>query len=121
MQIAVVTGATSGMGREMVLQLSDHFPFDEVWEIGRRMERLKELQKQTRITLRPFCLDLTRKEDLLSLEQALKESGGEVKFLVNAAGYGKIGPVGTASFEEEMGMVRLNCESLCAVTRMVLP
>ena len=109
------------MGREMVLQLSDHFPFDEVWVIGRRMERLKELQKQTRITLRPFCLDLTRKEDLLSLEQALKESGGEVKFLVNAAGYGKIGPVGTASFEEEMGMVRLNCESLCAVTRMVLP
>lgn len=121
MQIAVVTGATSGMGREMVLQLSDHFPFDEVWVIGRRMERLKELQKQTRITLRPFCLDLTRKEDLLSLEQDLKESGGEVKFLVNAAGYGKIGPVGTASFEEEMGMVRLNCESLCAVTRMVLP
>lgn len=121
MQIAVVTGATSGMGREMVLQLSDHFPFDEVWVIGRRMERLKELQKQTRITLRPFCLDLTRKEDLLSFEQALKESGGEVKFLVNAAGYGKIGPVGTASFEEEMGMVRLNCESLCAVTRMVLP
>ena len=121
MQIAVVTGATSGMGREMVLQLSDHFPFDEVWVIGRRMERVKELQKQTRITLRPFCLDLTRKEDLLSLEQALKESGGEVKFLVNAAGYGKIGPVGTASFEEEMGMVRLNCESLCAVTRMVLP
>lgn len=121
MQIAVVTGATSGMGREMVLQLSDHFPFDEVWVIGRRMERLKELQKQTRITLRPFCLDLTRKEDLLSLEQALKESGGEVKFLVNAAGYGKIGPVGTASFEKEMGMVRLNCESLCAVTRMVLP
>ena len=121
MQIAVVTGATPGMGREMVLQLSDHFPFDEVWVIGRRMERLKELQKQTRITLRPFCLDLTRKEDLLSLEQALKESGGEVKFLVNAAGYGKIGPVGTASFEEEMGMVRLNCESLCAVTRMVLP
>ena len=121
MQIAVVTGATSGMGREMVLQLSDHIPFDEVWVIGRRMERLKELQKQTRITLRPFCLDLTRKEDLLSLEQALKESGGEVKFLVNAAGYGKIGPVGTASFEEEMGMVRLNCESLCAVTRMVLP
>ena len=40
MQIAVVTGATSGMGREMVLQLSDHFPFDEVWVIGRRMERL---------------------------------------------------------------------------------
>ena len=121
MQIAVVTGATSGMGREMVLQLSDHFPFDEIWVIGRRMERLKELQKQTRITLRPFCLDLSRKEDLQVLDQALKEAGGEVKFLVNAAGYGKIGPVGSASFEEEMGMVRLNCEALCAVTRMVLP
>ena len=121
MQIAVVTGATSGMGREMVLQLSDHFPFDEIWVIGRRAERLKELQKQTRARLRSFCLDLTKAEDLQVLEKALKEAGAEVKFLINSAGYGKIGPVGTASLSEETGMVRLNCEALCAVTRMALP
>ena len=44
MKIAVITGASSGMGRETVLQLSDHFPgFDEMWVIARREERLKEL------------------------------------------------------------------------------
>ena len=121
MKIAVVTGASSGMGREMALQLSDHFPFDEIWVIGRRMERLCQLKEQTGTRLRFLSLDLTRGEDLNRLAEALKEKEPEVKFLVNAAGYGKMGPVGAASFGEETGMVRLNCEALCAVTRLVLP
>ena len=41
--------------------------------------------------------------------------------LVNASGYGKIGPVERLSLEEETGMVALNCQALCAVTRLVLP
>lgn len=121
MKIAIVTGATSGMGREAVLQLSDHFSFDEIWVIGRRMKRLCQLQDQTRTPLRRFCLDLEKRDSLLLLAQTLKEESPEVKFLVNAAGYGKIGPVGSASFGDEMGMVRLNCEALCAMTRIVLP
>ena len=60
MKIAVVTGASSGMGREMALQLSDHFPFDEIWVIGRRMERLCQLKEQTGTRLRFLSLDLTR-------------------------------------------------------------
>lgn len=55
MKIAVITGASSGMGRETVLQLSDHFPgFDEMWVIARREERLKELAAQCPVRLR--CL-----------------------------------------------------------------
>ncbi len=44
-----------------------------------------------------------------------------MKILVNAAGYGKIGAVGETDMGEECGMVRLNCEALCAVTHLVLP
>ena len=44
-----------------------------------------------------------------------------VKILVNAAGYGKTGTVGSIAGEEETGMVRLNCEALCGVTSAVLP
>ena len=121
MKIAVVTGASSGMGREMARQRSDHFPLDEIWVIGRSMERLCQLKEQTGTRLRFLSLDLTRGEDLKRLAEALKEKEPEVKFLVNAAGYGKMGPVGAASFGEETGMVRLNCEALCAVTRLVLP
>lgn len=122
MKIAVITGASSGMGREMVLQLSDHFSgFDEIWIIARRAERLAELDGQVSVRLRPFALDLEREEDLKKLELALKEAAPDVKFLVNAAGYGKIGSVGSLNIKDETGMVRLNCEALCGVTHMVLP
>lgn len=44
-----------------------------------------------------------------------------MKILVNAAGYGKIGRVGENDMADECGMIRLNCEALCAVTHLVLP
>lgn len=47
MKIAVVTGASSGMGRETIIQLWEHFKgFDEIWIIARRRERLDELDRQ---------------------------------------------------------------------------
>ena len=46
MKIAVVTGASSGMGRETIIQLWEHFKgFDEIWIIARRRERLDELDR----------------------------------------------------------------------------
>lgn len=122
MKIAVVTGASSGMGREMIIQLWEHFQgFDEMWIIARRKERLEELDNQVGVPLRKFALDLTRKDDLQILERALKEKEPQVKFLVNAAGFGKIGTVESLSLTDETDMVDLNCMALCAVTRMVLP
>lgn len=121
MKIGIVTGASSGMGRETVLQLAGQFAFDEIWVIARREERLLALSRQVKTPLRLFPLDLEQPEDLAFLENALKESAPEVKFLVNAAGYGRIGPVGSISREEETGMIRLNCGALCALTHMVLP
>ncbi len=122
MKIAVITGASSGMGREMVLQLSDHFPgFDEMWVIARREDRLRELAAQCPVRLRCFSLDLAKEEDLQVLQEALRTHRPDVKYLVNAAGYGKIGPVGSLARGDESGMVRVNCESLIAVTHLVLP
>ena len=45
MKIAVVTGASSGMGREFVLQISRTEQLDEIWVIARRANRLEDLQK----------------------------------------------------------------------------
>ena len=122
MKIAIVTGASSGMGRETAIQLADRFGgLSEIWLVARREERLKELEQQLPVPVRIFAIDLTKKEELEQLTQALKEAKPEVKFLVNASGYGKIGLVGAVSLEEETGMVALNCEALCAVTHLVLP
>ncbi|MEG0565152.1 MAG: SDR family NAD(P)-dependent oxidoreductase [Hungatella sp.] len=122
MKIAIVTGASSGMGQEAVIQIADRFSgIDEIWMIARRKERLEELEGHVPTTLRSFGLDLTKPEDLAQLETALMESQPSVKFLINSAGFGKIGKVGDLDLTDETGMIRLNCEALCAVTHMVLP
>ena len=122
MKIAVVTGASSGLGREMARQLGDRFgALKEIWIIAIREERLKALAEEMTVPVRILPLDLTEKSSLEILESELRKENPEVVFLVNASGYGKIGPVEQLSLEEETGMVALNCQALCAVTRLVLP
>lgn len=121
-RIAVVTGATSGMGREAVIQLADRFnKIDEIWVIGRRKDRLEQLIQEVPVTLRCFALDLADRKSLEELKSALTVHQPDVKFLINAAGFGKIGPFGSVDPEQENGMVRINCESMTAVTHLVLP
>lgn len=122
MKVAIVTGASSGMGRETAVQLADRFGgLNEIWLIARRMNRLDELEECLPVPVRKFDLDLTVPEQRVRLEEALKAQHPDVKILVNASGYGKIGRVGSVSLEEESGMPDLNCTALCAVTHMVLP
>lgn len=122
MKIAIVTGASAGMGRETAVQLADRFAgINEIWLVARRADRLLELKSILPVPSRSFAVDLTDKEQLKQLEAALLEVKPDVKILVNASGYGKIGPVGAVSMEEEIGMPDLNCTALCAVTHMVLP
>lgn len=122
MKIAIVTGASSGMGREFITQIADRFSgIEEIWVVARRKERLDELVGKIPLSLRQFVIDLTDQRDLMKLQIALEEEHPDVKWLINAAGYGKIGPVGSVSLTDETGMVDLNCKALCAVTHMVLP
>ena len=104
MMIAVVTGATSGMGRECAIQLWEQFKgLDEIWAIGRRKERLEQLKDFIGIPVRTFDLDLTEEKDLERLKAALTQAGPQVKFLVNAAGFGKIGGVRELSVSDRNG------------------
>ncbi|MCI8888032.1 MAG: SDR family NAD(P)-dependent oxidoreductase [Hungatella sp.] len=122
MKIAVVTGASSGMGREAAVQIADRFAgIEEIWLIARRGERLEELKGRLPARVRCFAADVTKKEERAVLEEALKQEKPDVKILVNSAGFGKIGRVGEVDEHTECAMVRLNCEALCAVTHMVLP
>ncbi len=119
---AIITGASSGMGREALFQIADRFDgLEEIWAIARRKDRLEELCGQLPVHLRIFALDLSQPEAVEELSAALETCRPDVKILVNAAGFGKIGPVEDISTEEESGMIRVNCEAMCAVTHAVLP
>ncbi|WP_124066407.1 SDR family NAD(P)-dependent oxidoreductase [Clostridium sp. E02] len=122
MKIAIVTGASSGLGREFVLQIADRFSgIEEIWAIARRKERIEELSPLVPVKVRSFAIDLTDKNKLLKLQETLSQEKPEVKWLINAAGYGKIGAVGSVNLEDEMGMVDLNNRGLVAMTHLVLP
>lgn len=122
MKTAVVTGASSGMGREMVYELADRFGgLEEIWVIARRKERLDEFDGNLPVRVRKFALDLTAESDLRILDAALKKEKPDVRILANAAGFGISGAVGTIPKEQETGMVDLNVKALIAVTELVLP
>ena len=91
MKIAVITGASSGMGREFVLQLSQEKQFDEIWVIARRTDRLQALQDEVKTKLRPISLDLTREESIAEYQRLLEQEKPEVDVLVNASGVGHFG------------------------------
>ena len=58
MRIAVVTGASAGIGREFVYEIDKQGSLDEIWVIARREDRLSELKEKCKIPVRPVVLDL---------------------------------------------------------------
>ncbi len=120
MRIAIITGASSGMGRDFARLLA-HEEIDELWLIARRETRLLRLSKKLGIPCRTLPLDLLNRSSITILEDCLALENPEVVWLVNAAGYGMIGKVETQSQDEQDHMVSLNCTALTAITRMVLP
>ena len=61
-KIAVITGASSGMGREFACRISEQKQLDEIWVIARRADRLEELKGDIKVPVRAISLDLTREE-----------------------------------------------------------
>ena len=121
MNIAIVTGASSGMGREFVRQLCAYVSVDEIWAIARREDALRSLSAEASVPVRPVPLDLCREESFTQLQALLEAEKPNVLLLVNAAGFGKFGAFGNIPPEEEYRMIDLNCKALVAMTRLVLP
>ena len=121
MKIAIVTGASSGMGKEFVLQLSRYVQVEEIWAIARREDALKALNEVCDVPVRPISLDLCKEESFTAFADLLAQEKPDVKLLVNAAGFGKFGDFQEIPLEEDLRMIELNCKSLVAMTRVVLP
>lgn len=125
MKIAVITGASSGMGREFVRQIPHFYMnLDELWIISRRKDRLEAIAKTCSVPVRIFAGDLTDPMFLQTVKDTLQRLRPDIRMLVNAAGFGKSGTVLDIAKEEwpaQSEMVRLNCEALTNMTLLCMP
>ena len=125
MKIAVITGASSGMGREFVRQVGYFYrSLDEIWVIARRKERLESLRKECRVPLRIFDGDLLKKQVYKQYHNELKEKKPDIRMLVNAAGFGKSGTFSEIASEDKKlqpDMIDLNCRALTRMIQLSLP
>jgi short-subunit dehydrogenase len=121
MKIAVITGASSGMGREFVIQLDQQQSFDEIWVIARRRDRLEALQSDVKSKIRPICLDLTKEESIVEYQKLLEEHKPEVAVLVNASGFGRFAAFEDIDLETQYRMIDLNVKAYVGITYATLP
>ena len=121
--IVIITGASSGLGKEFVIQLNECLKtVDELWVIARSREKLEQLkQVVTNVNLRVVPLDLYVEDDISKLERILKEEQPKVRIFVNCAGVGFSGAFRTLTKKEVCDMILLNVKAFTELTYIVLP
>ena len=119
--IAVMTGASAGIGRELVKAVDKKYDFDEIWAIARRRERLDELTAECRNEVRPVVLDLSDPSAFEEYERMLGEEQPEIVLLSNAAGCGVFGPFEEKELSGLLNSVQLNSIALTAMCHICLP
>lgn len=122
-RVAIITGASSGVGREFARQLDQGAggELDELWLVARRREVLEEMGKSLSTPVRVIPLDLTRQSSYEALSAELGREDTDVRWLVNSAGFGKFGDFREIGEEETADMVRLNCLAVVECCYRVLP
>ena len=121
MKIALVTGASSGLGREFVRQIAEQGKVEEIWAIARRRDRLEALQSISAGPIRVLALDLTRPGDMEYLRNTLQDELPDIRILVNAAGMGRMGPMVDIPAKDNDAMIDLNCRAAVDVTDAAFP
>ncbi len=121
MKIGIITGASSGIGREFVYALDKNFTLDEIWVIARRKERLIELQEQCETKIRPLALDLSDSKSFEIYQELLDSEKPEIQVLVNAAGFGVFGAFMNIPLDDQLNIIDLNTKALTAISYISIP
>lgn len=123
MKIAVITGASSGLGKVFSEKVLARYPkLDEVWLIARREKKLQELaSRYPERKFRALPLDLSNTSSYEQLDALLHELKPEVKILINNAGFEREGLFREMSSADILAMINLNITGMTMVNRCFLP
>lgn len=119
-QIAIVTGANGGLGKEFVKLLSNESGIDEIWAIARNREKLNVLEKEFGSKIRTFSMDLSDRERIDAFAGKLTDDV-TVKYLVNNAGFAKFCSYDDISIDESLNMIDLNISAVVALGLICIP
>lgn len=123
MKIAIVTGASSGLGEEYVRCLAEGYDaIEAIWVIARREDRLNRLKEAyPGKTVVPMPLDLTLNESYAAFRDRLEAENPEIVALINNAGFGTLGNFDEMELFSQTRMVDLNNRAMTAMTSAALP
>lgn len=122
MNVIIITGASSGIGKEFALQMDSCFTnIDEFWLIARNREGLEKVAEGLNHRARVIPMDITDSRRLDALEDILIGQNAVVRMLVNCAGFGLMGSFCEQPAEGALSMIRLNCEALTEMTHRIIP
>lgn len=119
-QIAVVTGANGGLGKEFVKLLSAESEITEIWAIARDCDKLNALKNEFGKKIRIFSMDLSDRESVKTLAAEFVD-GISIKYLVNNAGFAKFCSYDDISIDESLNMIDLNIGAVVALGLACIP
>ena len=114
--IALVTGASSGIGKDTALELSNSGFI--VYAAARRVNLMQDLAEKG---IQPIALDVTDEESILQCISKITEEQGRIDILVNAAGYGCFGAIEDVPLDEARKQFEVNLFGLARLIQLVVP
>ena len=105
---ALITGASSGLGRDMARVLADMDV--ELILVARRGDRLRQIQEEVSVPVQCIALDLSQKENCLALYERMKEE--HIDILINNAGFGDFGYFQETSLDKDLAMINTNVRAV---------
>lgn len=117
--VAIITGATGGLGRAFVKYLIDEV--DEVWAVGRNKEKLKTLEEESGEKIKGLSVDLSDIANLESIKCELKNREYIIKYLVNNAGTGRMAASTDFSAREIQSHINTHNTSVVVLCNICIP
>lgn len=123
MNIAIVTGASSGLGVQYAKTIIDSdYHLDEIWLIARRKDRLEKIaEEHDQVKIRPIALDLSDDDSYIALSDLLNEEKPNIKILVNNAGSERPGDFASMQEKDILSMINLNVKGFTMINRVCIP